>query len=234
VRRGRRSSSSRSSSRRSSATCRSSWAPRSRPARARHADLRGFYFTSGTQEGRPMDRVLERMSAAMGIRATAQNRPASMQAQQQPAVQPQHRVEELLPLQPVHEHHLPGRRASASSASDRGASAACCMKVAIAGATIGARSAPRAARGHRSYANNKDVPRPSRACTQSKASAKLDWTSDEGDAAEARCSDARQARRSAEGAGRVRRRGRAPHHEVVDVRRRQGVAARSLKVYASA
>ncbi|MBK6514010.1 MAG: hypothetical protein IPG04_07790 [Polyangiaceae bacterium] len=35
--------------------------------------FRGFYFTSGTQEGRLMDRVLERMSAAMGIRATAQN-----------------------------------------------------------------------------------------------------------------------------------------------------------------
>lgn len=30
--------------------------------------FRGFYFTSGTQEGRPMDRVLGRMSAAMGIR----------------------------------------------------------------------------------------------------------------------------------------------------------------------
>ncbi len=30
--------------------------------------LRGFYFTSGTQEGKPMDRVLGRMSAAMGIR----------------------------------------------------------------------------------------------------------------------------------------------------------------------
>ncbi len=30
--------------------------------------FRGFYFTSGTQEGKPMDRVLGRMSAAMGIR----------------------------------------------------------------------------------------------------------------------------------------------------------------------
>jgi type VI secretion system protein ImpL len=30
--------------------------------------LRGFYFTSGTQEGKPMDRVLARMSQAMGIR----------------------------------------------------------------------------------------------------------------------------------------------------------------------
>lgn len=30
--------------------------------------LRGFYFTSGTQEGRPLDRVLARMGQAMGIR----------------------------------------------------------------------------------------------------------------------------------------------------------------------
>ncbi|HVY44680.1 MAG TPA: type VI secretion system membrane subunit TssM [Minicystis sp.] len=30
--------------------------------------LRGFYFTSGTQEGRPLDRVLGRMGMAMGIR----------------------------------------------------------------------------------------------------------------------------------------------------------------------
>jgi type VI secretion system protein ImpL len=31
--------------------------------------FRGFYFTSGTQEGRPIDRVLQRMSQAMGVRA---------------------------------------------------------------------------------------------------------------------------------------------------------------------
>ncbi len=30
--------------------------------------FRGFYFTSGTQEGRPLDRVLGRMGQAMGIR----------------------------------------------------------------------------------------------------------------------------------------------------------------------
>ncbi len=30
--------------------------------------FRGFYFTSGTQEGRPLDRVLARMGQAMGIR----------------------------------------------------------------------------------------------------------------------------------------------------------------------
>lgn len=29
--------------------------------------FRGFYFTSGTQEGRPLDRVLNRMSTAMGL-----------------------------------------------------------------------------------------------------------------------------------------------------------------------
>ncbi|MBL8743568.1 MAG: type VI secretion system membrane subunit TssM, partial [Myxococcales bacterium] len=29
--------------------------------------MRGFYFTSGTQEGKPMDRVLARMTSAMGI-----------------------------------------------------------------------------------------------------------------------------------------------------------------------
>ena len=30
--------------------------------------FRGFYFTSGTQEGKPLDRVLQRMGQAMGIR----------------------------------------------------------------------------------------------------------------------------------------------------------------------
>jgi type VI secretion system protein ImpL len=34
--------------------------------------FRGFYFTSGTQEGRPLDRVLQRMSAAMGVRTAEQ------------------------------------------------------------------------------------------------------------------------------------------------------------------
>ena len=34
--------------------------------------FRGFYFTSGTQEGRPLDRVLGRMGQAMGIPAQAQ------------------------------------------------------------------------------------------------------------------------------------------------------------------
>ena len=34
--------------------------------------FRGFYFTSGTQEGRPLDRVLGRMGQAMGIRPTEQ------------------------------------------------------------------------------------------------------------------------------------------------------------------
>ncbi len=35
--------------------------------------LRGFYFTSGTQEGRPLDRVLGRMGMAMGIRPPEQS-----------------------------------------------------------------------------------------------------------------------------------------------------------------
>ena len=34
--------------------------------------FRGFYFTSGTQEGRPLDRVLGRMGQAMGIRLEGQ------------------------------------------------------------------------------------------------------------------------------------------------------------------
>ncbi|MFT3766749.1 MAG: type VI secretion system membrane subunit TssM [Minicystis sp.] len=34
--------------------------------------FRGFYFTSGTQEGRPLDRVLARMGQAMGIRPPEQ------------------------------------------------------------------------------------------------------------------------------------------------------------------
>src|SRR4030095_1217920 len=37
--------------------------------------FRGFYFTSGTQEGRPVDRVLERMREAMGIRSEARHVP---------------------------------------------------------------------------------------------------------------------------------------------------------------
>jgi type VI secretion system protein ImpL len=39
--------------------------------------FRGFYFTSGTQEGRPVDRVLARMGAAMGIRTSG---PVAQQA----------------------------------------------------------------------------------------------------------------------------------------------------------
>ncbi len=42
--------------------------------------FRGFYFTSGTQEGLPMNRVLERMGQAMGIRP--------MQMGQMPQVEP--------------------------------------------------------------------------------------------------------------------------------------------------
>jgi type VI secretion system protein ImpL len=38
--------------------------------------FRGFYFTSGTQEGRPLDRVLQRMGQVMGVR------PAEQQQQQ--------------------------------------------------------------------------------------------------------------------------------------------------------
>ena len=34
--------------------------------------LRGFYFTSGTQEGRPLDRVLQRMGQVMGVRPPEQ------------------------------------------------------------------------------------------------------------------------------------------------------------------
>jgi type VI secretion system protein ImpL len=37
--------------------------------------FRGFYFTSGTQEGRPLDRVLARMGQAMGIRPPEQAAP---------------------------------------------------------------------------------------------------------------------------------------------------------------
>jgi type VI secretion system protein ImpL len=42
--------------------------------------FRGFYFTSGTQEGRPLDRVLGRMGQAMGIRVDGQQ-------QQQPVIE---------------------------------------------------------------------------------------------------------------------------------------------------
>jgi type VI secretion system protein ImpL len=45
--------------------------------------FRGFYFTSGTQEGKPLDRVLQRMGHAMGIRAAEQQ----PQYQQQAAVE---------------------------------------------------------------------------------------------------------------------------------------------------
>ncbi len=37
--------------------------------------FRGFYFTSGTQEGRPLDRVLGRMGQAMGIRTAEAQAP---------------------------------------------------------------------------------------------------------------------------------------------------------------
>jgi type VI secretion system protein ImpL len=43
--------------------------------------FRGFYFTSGTQEGLPLERVLGRMGAAMGIRP-------AQQAQARPQVEP--------------------------------------------------------------------------------------------------------------------------------------------------
>jgi len=44
--------------------------------------MRGFYFTSGTQEGKPMDRVLARMSSAMGIRHNATDPNNQQQAPQ--------------------------------------------------------------------------------------------------------------------------------------------------------
>jgi type VI secretion system protein ImpL len=42
--------------------------------------LRGFYFTSGTQEGRPLDRVLGKMSHAMGIRPSPAAAPRVVEA----------------------------------------------------------------------------------------------------------------------------------------------------------
>lgn len=42
--------------------------------------FRGFYFTSGTQEGRPLDRVLGRMGQAMGIRPTEQAAPHAVES----------------------------------------------------------------------------------------------------------------------------------------------------------
>ena len=42
--------------------------------------FRGFYFTSGTQEGRPLDRVLARMGQAMGIRPPEAAAPAVVES----------------------------------------------------------------------------------------------------------------------------------------------------------
>src|SRR6185503_12363620 len=38
--------------------------------------LRGFYFTSGVQEGRPLDRVVGAMGRAFGLRSAASEEPA--------------------------------------------------------------------------------------------------------------------------------------------------------------
>ena len=42
--------------------------------------FRGFYFTSGTQEGRPLDRVLQRMGQVMGVRPPEQQQQQVLEA----------------------------------------------------------------------------------------------------------------------------------------------------------
>ncbi|MBK8941918.1 MAG: type VI secretion system membrane subunit TssM [Polyangiaceae bacterium] len=136
--------------------------------------FRGFYFTSGTQEGRPMDRVLERMSAAMGIRATAQN-PYQMQAQQQPVVESKSYFLHDLFMNIIFPD---GDIAVRSSVEER---RRLLMKIAIAGATF-ALAGILALPGVTAYANNKTFLTES--SVHAKEAAKIDWTSEEGDAAE--------------------------------------------------
>ena len=58
--------------------------------------LRGVYFTSGTQEGRPIDRIMQNMAAAFGVsgRAAAGRR--------------HHQAQELLPARRLHLRGVPG------------------------------------------------------------------------------------------------------------------------------
>ncbi|NUP11763.1 MAG: type VI secretion system membrane subunit TssM [Polyangiaceae bacterium] len=156
--------------------------------------FRGFYFTSGTQEGRPMDRVLERMSAAMGIRSQAQNPYQQTPYQQNPYQQnpygAQHPYQQP-PQQPVVEsksyflHDLfmniifpDGDIAVRSAVEER---RQLFMKIAIAGATF-ALAAILALPGLTSYSNNKSFLAESDKCARS--AAKLDWGPDMGEASD--------------------------------------------------
>ena len=133
--------------------------------------LRGFYFTSGTQEGKPMDRVLERMSAAMGIRPQAgQPQQAQQQGQQaNPNIESKSYFLYNLFTNIIFKD---GSVGFLSVIEERRQTM---LKVAIAGATIGL-AALLALPAVRSYSLNKEFL--DRSLTQSKASAKLNWDDD--------------------------------------------------------
>jgi len=67
--------------------------------------FRGFYFTSGTQEGRPMDRILGGMAKAFGLQQQQQ------QAHEQPKEQKSYFVTDLLRKVAFPDQHVAGRTA---------------------------------------------------------------------------------------------------------------------------
>ena len=130
--------------------------------------FRGFYFTSGTQEGRPMDRVLGRMSAAMGIRHGAGADPQQQQQQQQQ----QNFVESKSYF--LHDVFMniifPDGDIAARSAIEE--QRQMFMKVLIAAATLGL-AAILAVPAFTSYINNKDFIRDSE--IRARQTAELRW-----------------------------------------------------------
>lgn len=126
--------------------------------------FRGFYFTSGTQEGKPMDRVLERMSASMGIRP-----PAAPQQQQNPNVESKSYFLYDLFTSIIFKDGSVGVLSSIEQARQT------MLKVAIAGATIGL-AAILCVPALTSYNKNKAFLEAS--LTSTKATAKLAWGDD--------------------------------------------------------
>jgi len=131
--------------------------------------FRGFYFTSGTQEGRPMDRVLERMSAAMGIRAHSSPQQQQQQQQQQPIIESKSYFLHDVFMTVI----FPDGDIAVRSASEERRRAL--MKVAIAGATF-ALAAILAFPAVSSYLNNQTFLK--EAERRSQETATIDWTDD--------------------------------------------------------
>ncbi|NUP08659.1 MAG: type VI secretion system membrane subunit TssM [Polyangiaceae bacterium] len=127
--------------------------------------FRGFYFTSGTQEGKPMDRVLERMSAAMGIRPQA---PQQLQAN--PNIESKSYFLYNLFTNIIFKD---GNVGVLSAIEERRQTM---LKVMIAGATVGL-AALLCLPAVTSYSNNKSFLDES--AKKAKAGAKLNWDDDQ-------------------------------------------------------